>query len=544
MANPVAQTVVYVVGPIPPLLPPNCTMPTVQLDPTFDPTITHLQRIPIMNTGFSFLNATVNDNTATQQCCLDIIQSFTFPRLSIHTPFTLIQKIVKQNIISRIRPCLALQPILSCSASDLDLRLSTLTHSHHGFAYQFSSQILTLPILLHSFGFTSLERLNDSIAIANLQQDLNHHIPLYHIMACITLADWTCSPSYAKSPHDHCTNPFSLARLDLPTPNNIGNFPLSWISTHCALSHIRPHIKIIPTDQSFITWGECDIVHSLTIASLSCSKPTPTLSALCLLCTRGYYITSYFRSWCYSHDGQPVFVPLTTPPALTTPLSIAASRLWLCITSLMKNLHLHVFIQGPLELSTSRQIRIDMAESLIRAAAQHQTLTPASIPSPCSDYASDGSMIPAAALPHKDCFVTAAVTGPKTAVFALRGRTTSILHGKIFGPYILAPVALPLVSHIDHWMTINLMDQLRPHLNFLPPKDPQDLLLQLPHHLHLKLRHSNACLLLTWLLHLVLCHLLSHPQYAHTHTNLTDSVSLLNGLANHYASSSQNKEYQ
>ena len=55
-------------------------------------------------------------------------------------------------------------------------------------------------ITLHGLGFPSITRINSSIAVSGLHQDLNHHLTPFSKMAHISLADWTCK-------YNHCLPP-------------------------------------------------------------------------------------------------------------------------------------------------------------------------------------------------------------------------------------------------------------------------------------------------------------------------------------------------
>jgi hypothetical protein len=65
-------------------------------------------------------------------------------------------------------------------------------HNALGFPFHPTTDIATLPISQHGFGFPSIARINAALAIDGLSCDLNHHIPAYRDMAKISLADWTC----------------------------------------------------------------------------------------------------------------------------------------------------------------------------------------------------------------------------------------------------------------------------------------------------------------------------------------------------------------
>ncbi|KAJ7814368.1 hypothetical protein B0H13DRAFT_2464859 [Mycena leptocephala] len=79
----------------------------------------------------------------------DIIDAFTFPRLTGRLPITLLRKMVAQNI---------------ADAEALDVCISTKIHGILGMPFSPSSKILTLPVSLHGLGFPSIARINAGIA--------------------------------------------------------------------------------------------------------------------------------------------------------------------------------------------------------------------------------------------------------------------------------------------------------------------------------------------------------------------------------------------
>ncbi|KAJ7702817.1 hypothetical protein B0H17DRAFT_1157412 [Mycena rosella] len=88
------------------------------------------------------------------------IDEFTFPKFTCHPPITLLRKIVKQNMISRARALLSLQPIKRIDADNLDTLIKTKIHAELGMPYTPSTVVLTLPIELHGLDFPSIEGRN------------------------------------------------------------------------------------------------------------------------------------------------------------------------------------------------------------------------------------------------------------------------------------------------------------------------------------------------------------------------------------------------
>ncbi|KAF8235277.1 hypothetical protein L208DRAFT_1257842 [Tricholoma matsutake] len=174
-----------------PSVPPK-TLPLQSITniPGTDPWMIMEHEVPVSTNELNFLWAQVDNPKNRYLELVDIIDSFSFPAFSIHTPFTLICKVVSQNIISRCRALLSLQPILHDDVIRLDQRIMKHMHAILGFPFCPSSLVSTLPLALGGFDFPSLAHINAGITIDGLARDLNHHIPAYRMMALITLADW------------------------------------------------------------------------------------------------------------------------------------------------------------------------------------------------------------------------------------------------------------------------------------------------------------------------------------------------------------------
>ena len=105
-------------------------------------------------------------------------------------PITLIRKIVSQNVVSRCRALLSLQPVKQSDAEALDRLIIRKVHDALGFPFHPSISIATLPVSYHGFDFPSIARINASIVVDGICRDLNHHIPSHQTMARITLMDY------------------------------------------------------------------------------------------------------------------------------------------------------------------------------------------------------------------------------------------------------------------------------------------------------------------------------------------------------------------
>jgi hypothetical protein len=105
---------------------------------------------------------------------------------------TLARKIVSQNITSRCRALLSLQPIKQTDAEQLDRLISAKVHKLLCFPYSLQTNILTLSLKLHGLDFPSIVRINACIATEGMMHDLNHDFHAYRQVVRITYADWMC----------------------------------------------------------------------------------------------------------------------------------------------------------------------------------------------------------------------------------------------------------------------------------------------------------------------------------------------------------------
>lgn len=181
----------------------------------------------------------------------DIIVNFAFPVLSRPLPITILRRIVSQQIISKVRPHLAFQPLPPSLASKLDTILATKIHSRLGFPFRFKTELLFAPLSMRGFAFPSISALNAAMAVQGLQRDLNHHIQPFRDIACVTLADWSCS-------FNGCRNPLQFESQSSPSHGS-AYIPSAWQSARNFL--VSFHISFLPTDYSFITAGNISLRH-------------------------------------------------------------------------------------------------------------------------------------------------------------------------------------------------------------------------------------------------------------------------------------------
>ncbi|KAJ7916424.1 hypothetical protein B0H13DRAFT_2658307 [Mycena leptocephala] len=180
-----SKSLAYVLEPSGPP-PDSLEFDTVTIAPNVDPLTISTRTVTLRSIELDFLRASVDDPSARHEELKSFIDDFTFPKFIRRPPITLIRKIVKQNVISKARALLSLQPIKRIDAEDLDTKIKMKIHIDSGLPFAPSSDILTLPIEYRGLDFPSVARINDAITIDGLHRDLNHPIP--------PTAPWPASP--------------------------------------------------------------------------------------------------------------------------------------------------------------------------------------------------------------------------------------------------------------------------------------------------------------------------------------------------------------
>ncbi|KII84505.1 hypothetical protein PLICRDRAFT_117547 [Plicaturopsis crispa FD-325 SS-3] len=236
-------------------------------------------------------HAYVVDDPGTRfQGLQDFIRKFVFPKFAVRTPITLMAKITQQNIISRCRALLSIQPIKQSDAATLDRQIAAKVHALSGFPYAPNTAILTLPISMHGIGFPSVARINAGICIEGIARDLNHHIPAYRDMARLTLADWTCSIN-------GCVFPLDGTGLNRDFSHYHKRLPAAWIVAQKLMSSLSPKLSLRLTDASHIYRGEVSLAHACNILSEIRRLPVPNGHALRSLSTKGVQHLKDVGSW-------------------------------------------------------------------------------------------------------------------------------------------------------------------------------------------------------------------------------------------------------
>ncbi|KAJ7361699.1 hypothetical protein DFH08DRAFT_1033376 [Mycena albidolilacea] len=158
--------------------------------------------VALRSNELDFLRTLVDDPHSRYEELKEFIQHFTFPKFLRHPPITLLRKILKQNVVSKARALISLQPIKRADADKLDKILKMLIHQESGMPFEPNPDVLMLPTEFHSLDFPSIGHVNNTAAVNGLHCDLNHPIASYRMMARITLMDWTCTINNCINPLD------------------------------------------------------------------------------------------------------------------------------------------------------------------------------------------------------------------------------------------------------------------------------------------------------------------------------------------------------
>lgn len=258
-----------------------------------DPMTITQYRVKLVTDKLDFLRANVDDPTSRYEELRAFISDFSFPKFTRPSPITLLRKIVAQNIISRCRALLSLQPIRQEDAEQLDRDIMHKVHNELNLPFQPRTDILTLPVRLHGFDFPSIARINAGIAIQGLWRDLNHHIPAYRNLARITLADWTCMINNCAYPLDGNGLNRNFTKL-----RSI-RVPHAWTIAHKVLGSIKPRISIRMTGREEIITGDVSLSHCFNIHNPTCSQKSDKLDKNCsnALKARGIQLMKHIGKW-------------------------------------------------------------------------------------------------------------------------------------------------------------------------------------------------------------------------------------------------------
>ena len=111
---------------------------------------------------------------------------------------------------------------------------------------------------LHRLNYPSVACINAGIAVEGLWHDLNLHIPAYHNMARLMLANWTCSINKCN---------YSLDGKDLQRDftGQYQNIPAAWIIAQKVMTTLDSKRSLRPTDSSHILHSDVSISHVLNV---------------------------------------------------------------------------------------------------------------------------------------------------------------------------------------------------------------------------------------------------------------------------------------
>ncbi|EDR05270.1 uncharacterized protein LACBIDRAFT_329991 [Laccaria bicolor S238N-H82] len=204
--------------------------------------------------------AKVDNPTAHFEELRNFIETFQFPHVLGRLPITLIRKIVAQNIVSKCRAMLYLQPIKQSDAEALDRQITEKVHLALGFPFRPSLRITTLPLSHHGFDFPSITRINAGIVVVGISQDLNHHIHMYQTMARIMMADWTCEKN-------GCVYLLDGDGLQKGFSHYMQSIPAGWVIAQKVMKDLLTPLSLRMTDQSSFAGGEVSLLHVVNVCN-------------------------------------------------------------------------------------------------------------------------------------------------------------------------------------------------------------------------------------------------------------------------------------
>ena len=495
--------------------PRHAEFQSVSTAPGTDPLLITEHRVEIVADELEFLRTKVNDPKSRFEEIKAFVESFRFPTIVGRLPITLLRKIVSQNIVSRCRALISLQPIKQIDAETLDKLVTRKLHDALGFPFQPSSIIATLPVSHHGFGIPSIARINACLTVEGIMRDLNHHMHAYRTLAKITLADWMCEKSNCLYPLDGEGLRKDFSRLDQSVPS-------AWLTAHRVLK--RLDLSLRETDQSYITKGDVSLAHAVR----SCSHSHPQIPAkingtvLQTLRLRGVRRLIDAGGWVLDSCGKIVFnlVPICFDKSWST----AARMNWKKLADAVHGqMSIDDVLPGPADLTIPRNLRKDITERLMSSLANACEFTPSRYAN-ATTWASDGSMIPSSAGVLDTKSVVGVATGTRTLAMKLPGKNVSILHGELTGlitALVLSKDTGTVRLLTDHLNTVRLVDDSRTDIDQTP-----------------RLRYMNGRSYYRWLIDLS-NKSAAQIEYTAGHSTAVTLEANMNNEADLYASASQ-----
>ncbi|KAJ6628063.1 hypothetical protein B0H10DRAFT_2209740 [Mycena sp. CBHHK59/15] len=203
-------------------LPAKITFDSVTDQRGVDPMIVTQHEVPLIRDELDFLRAKVDNPTARYEELKAFINAFSFPKA-----------------------LLLLQPIKQSDTEELNRKIMRKVHDKLGMPFTPNTKILNLPLKFHGLEFPSIARINAGIAIDGLARDLNHHIPAYHTMARIMMADWTCMINNWIDPIDEMGLRTDFSHY----PSKI---PYGWIVAQKVMGSVKPRLSLRITERAEI----------------------------------------------------------------------------------------------------------------------------------------------------------------------------------------------------------------------------------------------------------------------------------------------------
>ena len=234
------------------------TMPSITIVEGIHPWTISQHEIPLKAGQLEFLHAKVNDPGWCYQRLKDFVETYKFPKLTMHTPITLPHKMAAQCIVARCCALLSLQPIKNNDALLLDKKITRKICMALGFPYRGNTDILTLPIEHHGLNFLSITPINMGLVVKGLVHDLNHHIPAYQHVALVTLADWPCRIN-------GCITPIDGLGLRCNFSHSYKKIPATWIIAQNTMMDLNPKLSLHLTDYSHILHGKISISDAINL---------------------------------------------------------------------------------------------------------------------------------------------------------------------------------------------------------------------------------------------------------------------------------------
>jgi hypothetical protein len=239
--------------------------------------------------------------------------------------------------------------------------------------------------------------------------------------------------------------------------------PVAWIIAHKALSTLEPKLMFRMTDCSHILHGEVSLSHILNVTKAH-RKVIPDGRTIKMLSLRGITQLADIGTWRTVNGILKKFESVLNVPSGVN-WTAKAKENWVRIAQILNELEAKWFTIGDVDLMTTRAARKSRAETYLRTLARIQPLPSSNLPHNRSNWASDGSMIPAVSGIGDPKSVTAALTGPTTLVLRISSRNVLILQGELVGLVVglTQTTGNPQSStlHTDHLNSVRLIQDLR-----------------------------------------------------------------------------------